>query len=82
MLPAYVRPQPACLLTHNLINRLSIIIGYCDLMGENEEQGSEAAKRLNLIRDAAQQMAKELVEYQCKVLEERSKDADGTFQQN
>ena len=51
-------------------------------MGENEEQGSEAAKRLNLIRDAAQQMAKELVEYQCKVLEERSKDADGTFQQN
>lgn len=41
--------EPACLLAHDLVNRLSAIIGYCDLVIEKAEKETECAKRLRLI---------------------------------
>jgi hypothetical protein len=61
--------EPGCLLAHDLVNKLSVIIGNCDLlmseqMQEQVQTGSECAKRLRLIHDAAQGIARELNEHQ------------------
>jgi hypothetical protein len=56
--------EPACLLAHDLVNKLSVIIGNCDLMTEQVQAGSECAKRLRLIHDVAQGIARELNEHQ------------------
>ena len=61
--------EPTCLLAHRLVNKLSAIIGNCDLLNEQVEAGSECAKRLSLIHDVAQEMAKELNEHQCELAE-------------
>lgn len=59
--------QPACLLAHNLVNKLSAIIGYCDLLMEKAEDETECAKQLRLIHNLAKSAAKELAEHQCKL---------------
>lgn len=61
--------EPACLLAHRLVDKLSVIIGYCDLASEEAEPGSECAKRLELIHDVAADMANELSEHQCQLSE-------------
>ena len=61
--------EPACLLAHRLVDKLSIIIGHCDLVSEEVEPGSECAKRLELIHSVAAEMAKELSVHQCRVSE-------------
>lgn len=61
--------EPACLLAHRLVDKLSVIIGHCDLVSEEAEPGSECAKRLNLIHDVAAEMAKELSAHQCRLSE-------------
>ena len=43
------RDQSIGLVTHDLINKLSAIVGNCDLLLEATEQGTEHARRLNLI---------------------------------
>lgn len=60
--------EPACMLAHGLIDKLSIIVGHCDLL-LNEESRSlhPSTPRLRLIRDTAQEMAKELSEHQCRL---------------
>jgi hypothetical protein len=45
--------QPASLLQHEVVNQLTVIVGNCDLMKPELREGSEAAKRLSLIREAA-----------------------------
>ena len=62
------RYQPACLFAH-LIDKLSIIVGSCDLAIEQTEPGTEYAKHLALIRDTAKEMARELVVHQCQLTE-------------
>lgn len=59
--------QPACLLAHDLVNKLSAIIGYCDLLIEKAEEETECAKRLRLIHNLAKSAAKELAEHQCQL---------------
>ena len=59
--------EPSCLLAHDLVNKVSVILGCCDLLIEKAEPGSEAAVRLGLIHDAAASMAKKLNEHQCKL---------------
>jgi hypothetical protein len=54
------RDQSIGLVTHDLINKLSAIIGNCDLLLEATEQGSEHARRLNLILEMANAAAMEL----------------------
>ena len=65
---AYMRPnaephQPVCIVAHNLVNKLSAIIGHCDLLSENAEEGTESAKRLVMIHDLAKSAAKELTDH-------------------
>jgi light-regulated signal transduction histidine kinase (bacteriophytochrome) len=56
---------PTCLVAHDVVNKLSAIIGFCDLLEERvEQQDSECAQRLRVIHDLAQSAAKELVEHQ------------------
>jgi len=59
------RYQPSCLLAHDLVNRLSVIIGHCDLLEEETEEDSGCAKRLRLIKEIARSIAKELNQHQC-----------------
>lgn len=56
--------QPDEGLTHDLINKLSIIIGNCDLLQEETAEGSHDLKRLKIIHDAATSMAQELKEHE------------------
>lgn len=57
----------ACMLAHNLLNRISVIMGNCDLVNENTPAGSENAKLLSLIRENARWMATELSRYQSEL---------------
>ncbi len=45
---------------HNIINKLSTIIGNCDLLIENTEEGTEVQQRLAVIREAAKTIANEV----------------------
>jgi hypothetical protein len=55
------------MVAHHLINQLGAIIGHCDLLIEQTEQGTEHTRRLTLIRTIAETAAKELVEIQREV---------------
>jgi len=61
--------EPACLLAHRLVDKLSVIIGHCDLVSEEVEAGSECAKHLGMIHSVAAEMAKELSVHHCQVSE-------------
>jgi hypothetical protein len=61
--------QPACLFAHHLIDKLSLIVGSCDLASDQTEPGTEYAKHLALIRETAKEMARELVVHQCQLTE-------------
>jgi|ERR1700691_5321299 len=56
-------------LTHDLVNKLAVIVGHCDLLGEHLKAGSPSAKRVDSIQEIARGMAKELNEYQCQLAE-------------
>lgn len=49
---------------HSVVNKLSIIIGNCDLLIERMEKGSEHAHRLEMIRDVAKTAVAELTKHQ------------------
>src|SRR4051812_17074995 len=73
LMPDSVTPKhrPTCLLSHRSINKLSAIIGNCDLMLEFEA-GSELhdpalRRRLEVIRRAAADLAKDLTEHVCNL---------------
>jgi light-regulated signal transduction histidine kinase (bacteriophytochrome) len=60
------KPEPADLLAHNVVNKLSAIIGFCDLLIEKaEKQDAECARRLTIIHELAKSAAKELTDHQC-----------------
>jgi hypothetical protein len=59
--------QPDCVMFHDFINKLSVIIGSCDVVQEREDCSPECARRIITIRDAAQQMAEELKRHQCQL---------------
>jgi len=67
--PNGVCHKPACLLAHDLVNKLAVIVGQCALLSKHMPEGSEGAKRLGLIHDAAKDMAKELNDHQCHLAE-------------
>jgi hypothetical protein len=47
---------PVCPLTHSLLGKLQVILGYCDLLVERHSQDSESSNHLQLIRQAVQSM--------------------------
>jgi hypothetical protein len=59
---------PVCPLTHSLLGKLQVILGYCDLLVERHAQDSESSNRLQLIRQAVQSMGVELHDYQCELI--------------
>jgi len=59
--------QPSCLLAHGLVNKLSIIVGYCDLLKDHAPDDSVCQKQLHAIREVAKEMATELNQHQCAI---------------
>lgn len=62
--------DPACMVAHNMMNKLSDIIGYCDLIMEKVEPGTELERRIGMIRKIAEGAAKELREHQAQAEEQ------------
>jgi hypothetical protein len=59
--------QPSCNLAHGLVNKLSLIVGYCDLLKDDALEDSKCRKRLDAIRGIAKDMAHELLGHQCEL---------------
>lgn len=58
---------PGCMLAHDLINRLAVIVGYCDLLvDEDESTDAKQHKRLTAMRDIAVSTVEELRTHRCK----------------
>ena len=56
---------PVCPLAHSLLDKLTVIVGHCEILAEEEQADSASSRRLQLIRQAAQSMAVELKDHQC-----------------
>jgi hypothetical protein len=56
----------------DLVNKLAVISGQCDLLSDHLKEGSQCAKRVIAIRGIAREMANDLDEYHHKMLESRS----------
>jgi len=59
--------QPICMLAHDLLNHLSVIVGHCDLLTEEQDEDSECRKHLLSIREAARSAAADLKKHQCRL---------------
>jgi hypothetical protein len=66
---------PVCIVAHECRNRLSIIIGNCDLALEKVPEDSDIAKRLSVIRDAASAIAAEFDQTECSLFDLRRANA-------
>ncbi len=49
-------------LAHGLNNKLSVIVGTCDLLIEKMPEGSPLLRQMSVIRDAAKSMAVEIAQ--------------------
>ena len=63
-----LKPQLDCPLTHELINKLSVVIGNCDLLFERAPEDWPLLKHLSIIRNTAKAMAADLADFQCEVV--------------
>jgi|GraSoiStandDraft_47_1057283.scaffolds.fasta_scaffold420467_1 hypothetical protein len=59
--------QPSCLLAHELVNKLSVVVGYCDLLRDHVPDDSPGQVQLRKIREMAKTMAEELNAHQCSI---------------
>ena len=59
--------HPICILAHDLVNDLSVIVGHCDLMLDVGQSDEQRAKHLSRIRQAAKSMADKLKHHQCQL---------------
>jgi len=65
--PDLSKYQPGCNLAHDLVNKLSVIVGSCDLIKDAAELDPQHLQKLLLIRDIAVRMANELNLHQCEI---------------
>ena len=56
-------------MVRDLVNKLAVISGHCDLLTDRLKAGSECAKRVGAIQEIARGMAKGLNEYQGQLSE-------------
>lgn len=56
-------------MVRDLVNKLAVIVGHCDLLGDDLKTESQCGKRVCAIQEIAQGMARELNELQCRVVE-------------
>lgn len=68
--------QPECPLAHNLINKLSVIVGNCDLLVERIPESSPLWERMLLVRDLAKEVAGELGQIECDLLRLRAANGE------
>jgi hypothetical protein len=61
--------RPSCMLAHHLINRLSMIVGFCDLLAEEAPESSACLRRLRQMREIATSAAEELSRHECELEE-------------
>jgi hypothetical protein len=54
-----------CLLAHDLINDLSVILGRCELLGELMAENADVAKHLHMLQEAANHMLSKVAERPC-----------------
>ena len=54
---------------HDLVNKLAVIVGHCDLLSDHLKENSQCANRVSAVQEIAREMAKELNEYQCQLSE-------------
>lgn len=62
------KDSQACPLAHALMNKLSIIIGNCDLLMEKIPEDSPLLKRMQAVRSTAKSMVADLVKLECEIL--------------
>ncbi len=60
--------RPLCMLAHDLVNKLSVIVGCCDLLIDPGQRDPEGAKHIQRIRDTAKSMAERLSHEQCHLV--------------
>jgi hypothetical protein len=61
------RYQPGCMFAHDLVNKVSLIIGRCDILKSQIPPDSESGKHVLLIRRAAKSMADDVTQRSCQV---------------
>lgn len=59
--------QPVCMLAHDMLNKLSVIGGLCELVSAEAEPGTECAARLATIQDTAKSLAQEVIKRECQL---------------
>jgi hypothetical protein len=64
--------QTDCPLAHDLINKLAIIVGNCDLLVERIPETSPLWGRMLLVRDLAKAVGEELGQLQCDLARART----------
>lgn len=57
--------HPVCMLAHDLLNNLSVIVGSCDLLQDQENLENQSTQHVTRIRDTAKSMAERLNHHQC-----------------
>jgi len=58
---------PVCMLLHDLINDLSVIIGNCDMASQELPANSKSASRFKVIAETARRMIREMKNHQCEL---------------
>jgi hypothetical protein len=60
--------RPACMMAHRFINKLTMIIGSCDILLDSEDHAeSDCRRRMTKVREIAQDMADDLIDHQCEL---------------
>lgn len=62
--PGVMPALPESVLTHKLLNQLSILKGACDLLMEGSTMAPEKGKLLSLIRENVRTMTEEIRSYE------------------
>jgi hypothetical protein len=64
--------EPECPLAHALINKLSAMVGHCDLLRQEMPEDSPVVERIVLVQGLAKSMAADLAEFQCELIRLRT----------
>ncbi len=57
--------QPGCILAHGLLNKLTTILGACELLKDKADADPECLRRLLTIQETTKSIATELQQHQC-----------------
>ena len=71
-----------CMLAHDLRNKLTIIVGQCELLPETTEPNSTSAKRVHEILELAHLIAKRLSGHECRMTTFLHEIATGSVGEN